>query len=147
MLLVQFRVKVLKHWIGSISFQFFLIDGHTEQIYKGRSTLSILDTKSERFVSLHQTLLTQHKKNLRGRVFPGRGDWQEPHLFSGWPHFERLIPWVFPWDFQGIFKFSLSNSREKICCINFYLRLRHIHYIFLEFSGFTPKIEISLSFL
>ena len=90
MLLVQFRVKVLKHWIGSISFQFFVIDGHTEQIYKGISTLSILDTKSECFVFLHQTVLTQHKKNLRGRVFPGRGDWQEPHLFSGWPHFERL---------------------------------------------------------
>ena len=100
MLLVQFRVKVLKHWIGSISFQFFVTDGHTEQIYKGRSTLSILDTKSECFVFLHQTVLTQHKKNLRSRVFPGRGDWQEPHLFPGWPHFERLNSLSFPRYFQ-----------------------------------------------
>ena len=83
MLLVQFGVKVLKHWIGLISFQFLVIDGHTEQISKGRSTLSILDTKSERFVFLLQTVLTQHKKNLRGKVFPGRGDWQELHLFQG----------------------------------------------------------------
>ena len=104
MLLVQFRVKVLKHWIGSISFQFFVIDGHTEQIYKGRSTLSILDTaKSERFVFLHQTVLTQHKKNLRGSVFPGRGDWQEPHLFSGWPHFERINSRSFPLRFPEYF--------------------------------------------
>ena len=35
-LLVQFRVKVQKYWIGSISFQFLVIDGHTEQISKGR---------------------------------------------------------------------------------------------------------------
>ena len=84
MLLVQFRVKVVKHWIGSISFQFFVIDGHTEQIYKGRSTLSILDTaKSERFVFLHQTVLTQHKKNLRGRVSPGRGTGRNPIFFQG----------------------------------------------------------------
>ena len=35
-LLVQFRAKVQKHWIGSISFQFLVIDDHTEQISKGR---------------------------------------------------------------------------------------------------------------
>ena len=44
----------------------------------------ILDTKSESFIFLHQTVLTQHKKNLRGgRVFPGRGDWQDPILIQG----------------------------------------------------------------
>ena len=115
MLLAQFRVKVLKHWIGSISFQFFVTDGHTEQIYKGRSTLSILDTKSERFVFLHQTVLTQHKKNLRGRVFPCRGDWQEPHLFSGWPHFERLNFLSFPLRFPGYFQiFPEQLMRENL---------------------------------
>ena len=115
MLLVQFRVKVLKHWIGSISFQFFVIDGHTEQIYKGRSTLSILDTKSECSVFLHQTVLTQHKKNLRGRVFPGRGDWQESHLFSGWPHFERLNSLSFPLRFPGYFQiFPEQLKRENL---------------------------------
>ena len=35
-LLVQFRAKVQNHWIGSISFQFLVIDGHTDQISKGR---------------------------------------------------------------------------------------------------------------
>ena len=33
-LLVQFKVKVQKHWIGS---QSLVTDGHTEQISKGRS--------------------------------------------------------------------------------------------------------------
>ena len=50
----------------------------------------ILDTKSESFIFLHQTVLTQHKKNLKGQGFPGRADWQGPHLDSGWLHFERL---------------------------------------------------------
>ena len=36
-LLVQFRVKVQRYWIGLISFQFLVIDGYTEQISKGRS--------------------------------------------------------------------------------------------------------------
>ena len=36
-LLVQFRVKVQRHWIVFISFQFLVIDGYTEQISKGRS--------------------------------------------------------------------------------------------------------------
>ena len=36
-LLVQFRVKVQRHLIGFISFQFLVIDGYTEQISKGRS--------------------------------------------------------------------------------------------------------------
>ena len=35
-LLVQFRVKVQRHWTGLISFQFLAIDGYTEQISKGR---------------------------------------------------------------------------------------------------------------
>ena len=37
LLLVQFRVKVQRHWIGLISFQFLVIDGYTVQISKGRS--------------------------------------------------------------------------------------------------------------
>ena len=36
-LLVQFRVKVQRHWITLISFQFLVADGYTEQISKGRS--------------------------------------------------------------------------------------------------------------
>ena len=115
MLLVQFRVKVLKHWIGSISFQFFVIDGHTEQIYKGRSTFSILDTKSERFVFLHQTVLTQHKKNLRGRVFPGRGGGLAgtPSFFRV-AHFERLNSLSFQMRFPGYFQiFPEQLNREN----------------------------------
>ena len=122
-----------------------MIDGHTEQIYKGRSTLSILDTKSERFVFLHQTVLTQHKKNLRGRVFPGRGDWQEPHLFSGWPHFERLNSLSFALRFPGYFQIFPEQLKRE----NLYLGLRHIPYIFPEFSKFYfknwdfPKFSLS----
>ena len=34
----------------------------------------ILDTKSKSFIFLHQTVLTQHNKNLREQGFPGRGE-------------------------------------------------------------------------
>ena len=35
LLLVQFWVKVQRHWIGLISSQFLVINGYTEQISKG----------------------------------------------------------------------------------------------------------------
>ena len=68
----------------------------------------ILDTKSESFIFLHQTVLTQHKKNLRGRVFSSRGDQQGPYLDSGWPflrdfHILREFP-QFSLRFPGYFQ-------------------------------------------
>ena len=54
--LVQFRIKVQKHWIGSISFQFLVVDGHTEQKNLQREIRAyiehcpILDANSESFI-------------------------------------------------------------------------------------------------
>ena len=95
----------------------------------------IPDTKSERFVFLRQTVLTQHKKNLRGKVFPGKRDWQEPHLFSGWPHFERLNSLRFP----GYFQIFPEQLKRENLLHKFLFAICHISYIFPELSRFYFK--------
>ena len=51
--------------------------------------------------------------------------------------FEKLNSLSFPWDFQGILNFSLSNSREKIQWNVFLLAIMshilHFHWVFQDF--------------
>ena len=60
--------------------------------------------------------------------------------------FEKLISLSFLWDFQGIFIFSLSNSREE-SSLQYIFIDKYITYVIfsLRFPGFSTKIKISRS--
>ena len=108
-LLVQFRVKVQRHWIGLISFQFLVIDGYTEQISKGRSghIPNIAHTrylKSESFIFLPRHRPPENVQKTIGK----------PIVYCSWRENGRIIFQVF--SIQKITDMLSLNHSLSLCC-------------------------------